>query len=571
MMSKETKVAENPIWTGEELGNKPSSVSPSPAGSSKQRIHDDTLDENRKEVGMQQPKETSAIEAGNDMFKVFSEKEVNDIRAMMNVKTSVNPFFHQDEFNACERLKMVLGIVLIPIRILLISLVVLVMWFFIFIGTSCCYNPDKPVSYPRKLFIHPLQPLGRLILLIMGVVRIKVIGKRAKKVDAPVLIAAPHSTAIDALVLGSLVGPFSGFAKAEVSKVPFVGNMGRFVQTVWVDRSSAEKKKKSLQVYTHRVQKLVNNEENWNSFVTFPEGTCTNRKSLITFKRGAFVPGAPCQLALFKWANRQGFGCGSFDPTWTSSGPNRGYMFLRLLSQIFTTLTVEFSEVIIPTEEEKVDSVLYASRVREVAAEILKLPMSEHSYPDTFLSHYCKKLKVKADKVCNFEFQDLIELNLNRAVDDKLDFSLAAGKRLLKKFALSLPEGEIRKQGLMNLNQFANSLNMAVTKPVSAVFNCIDKDVQGSIDFKGYFVVLSYIVSITEAAIESEGLSIEKVIEKMRSIEDEKIAKKWQQFEARRSKATKIEKDGTDKTVAYLANNQEELFLYFQLIKLYAA
>lgn len=61
--------------------------------------------------------------------------------------------------------------------------------------------------------------------------------------------------------------------------------------------------------------------------VVFPEGTCTNRKSLIKFKRGAFVPGAPVQTILLRWPYR------FFDPTWTSS-TNRIVKIFRLLSQV---------------------------------------------------------------------------------------------------------------------------------------------------------------------------------------------------------------------------------------------
>lgn len=49
--------------------------------------------------------------------------------------------------------------------------------------------------------------------------------------------------------------------------------------------------------------------------MVFPEGTCTNRSCLITFKPGAFYPGVPVQPVLIRYNNRTD----SF--TWTWDGP----------------------------------------------------------------------------------------------------------------------------------------------------------------------------------------------------------------------------------------------------------
>ena len=55
-------------------------------------------------------------------------------------------------------------------------------------------------------------------------------------------------------------------------------------------------KKYSLAVirkFFFQVKKRSTNEDA--QIGIFPEGTCTNRSSLITFKGGAFIPGVPVQ------------------------------------------------------------------------------------------------------------------------------------------------------------------------------------------------------------------------------------------------------------------------------------
>lgn len=47
----------------------------------------------------------------------------------------------------------------------------------------------------------------------------------------------------------------------------------------------------------------------------FPEGTCTNRSCLITFKHGAFYPGVPVQPVCIRYPNKLD------TVTWTWEGP----------------------------------------------------------------------------------------------------------------------------------------------------------------------------------------------------------------------------------------------------------
>jgi lysophosphatidylcholine acyltransferase/lyso-PAF acetyltransferase len=42
----------------------------------------------------------------------------------------------------------------------------------------------------------------------------------------------------------------------------------------------------------------------WQQVLIFPEGTCTNRSCLITFRTGAFVPGVAVQPVIIRWGHQ---------------------------------------------------------------------------------------------------------------------------------------------------------------------------------------------------------------------------------------------------------------------------
>jgi 1-acyl-sn-glycerol-3-phosphate acyltransferase len=114
-----------------------------------------------------------------------------------------------------------------------------------------------------------------------------------------------------------------------------------------VDRDSATGKEEALESMSDRVR-----QPGTEYFLAFPEGTCTNRRSLIQFKRGAFHPGVPVQPVCVR------FPYTFFDPAWTAGGPSRAWMVLRLLSQFYNRMEVTLMPVIRPTEEEKVSNVI---------------------------------------------------------------------------------------------------------------------------------------------------------------------------------------------------------------------
>lgn len=127
----------------------------------------------------------------------------------------------------------------------------------------------------------------RLCLRILG---IEVLLHGVPSRQRPTLFVANHSSYLDIMVLGSLIGG-SFIAKSEVRSWPFFGLLARLQRTVFVDRKQAS-------VSLHRAS-IVTRLEAGDRLVLFPEGTSSDGNRTLPFKSALFsvaqvrVNGAP--------------------------------------------------------------------------------------------------------------------------------------------------------------------------------------------------------------------------------------------------------------------------------------
>lgn len=85
-----------------------------------------------------------------------------------------------------------------------------------------------------------------------------------------------------------------------------------YTQPVYVWREDPNSRHNTIREIQRRV---TDPDQEWQQILIFPEGTCTNRKGLITFKPGAFIPGVPVQPVCIRYPNR-------LDTlSWTWQGP----------------------------------------------------------------------------------------------------------------------------------------------------------------------------------------------------------------------------------------------------------
>lgn len=78
---------------------------------------------------------------------------------------------------------------------------------------------------------------------------------------------------------------------------PFSAELMKLAQPVYVYREDRDSRQKTIAELKRRAQ----TGGLWPQFLIFPEGTTTNRKALITFKAGAFIPGMPVQPVVLRY------------------------------------------------------------------------------------------------------------------------------------------------------------------------------------------------------------------------------------------------------------------------------
>jgi hypothetical protein len=169
-------------------------------------------------------------------------------------------------------------------------------------------------------------------------------------------------------------------AKAEVLKAPFLGTIAKAQQTILVHRGSAQSRHDVSVEISRRTQWKVKAPEevrrrhgDWPPLLIFPEATCTNSKSVIEFKYGAFAPLMPVQPVVLDF--RQNY----LDVSWVGRCPV-ALTVIRMMCQLYNTLQVRYLPVHVPNPGETVP--LFALRVRASIAATLGVPMTDHNFLD---------------------------------------------------------------------------------------------------------------------------------------------------------------------------------------------
>ncbi|XP_012508109.1 PREDICTED: lysophosphatidylcholine acyltransferase 2, partial [Propithecus coquereli] len=137
---------------------------------------------------------------------------------------------------------------------------------------------EKRTFEGPKITETALKFLGRAMFFSMGFI-VTVKGKIASPLEAPVFVVAPHSTFFDGIAC-VVAGLPSMVSRSENAQVPLIGRLLRAVQPVLVSRVDPDSRKNTI----NEIIKRATSEGKWPQILVFPEGTCTNRSCLITFK-----------------------------------------------------------------------------------------------------------------------------------------------------------------------------------------------------------------------------------------------------------------------------------------------
>ncbi|EEB14333.1 conserved hypothetical protein [Pediculus humanus corporis] len=296
---------------------------------------------------------------------------------------------------------------------------------------------------------------------------VKVKGKQATSKEAPVLAVAPHSSYFDALSVVYLGGP-SVVAKGETGILPLFGKLINYTQPVYVWRDDHDSRQNTIKEIIER----ANSELDWPQVLIFPEGTCTNRSCLITFKSGAFYPGVPVQPVCIRYPNKLD------TVTWTWEGPGVLKLLWLTLTQIHSCCEIEFLPVYKPNKEEKNDPRLFANNVRKVMARALGIPVSNYTYDDCKLMNRAKQMKLPyAGK--------LVEVQRLRQALGLTESNME------EKIIRSSNYKSIIKSPMMSYYQFTEALKLSPNNSLaSQLFKLCDKKSIGVIDFRDYLLTV---------------------------------------------------------------------------------
>ncbi|XP_053722622.1 lysophosphatidylcholine acyltransferase 2 [Synchiropus splendidus] len=378
----------------------------------------------------------------------------------------INPFVQDTKLSKADIAKCVLlGIFLVPIRAVLLSLVLTVTWPVAVIITfkHPLKGAEPMTGWRRFLCQNVMAFLGRAYYFCMGF-RVVVKGRQVTSHEAPILAVAPHSTFFDGIVC-IIAGLPSTVSRVENLATPIFGRFVRCLQPVLVSRKDPDSRKNTIQEIDSRAK----SGGLWPQVLIFPEGTCTNRSCLITFKQGAFIPGVPVQPILLRYPNRLD------TVTWTWQGFSSRTLLLLTLSQLYTTVEIEFLPPHIPTEEEKKSPALLASRVREIMAAALGVPVTDHTYEDC-------RLMISAGELTLPMEAGLVEFT---KISRKLNLKWDNLKKELEGFATMATSC---KGGRITISEFAKFLKLPVNPALEELFTLFDRNGDGTIDFREYVI-----------------------------------------------------------------------------------
>ncbi|NXL92283.1 PCAT2 acyltransferase, partial [Alectura lathami] len=145
-----------------------------------------------------------------------------------------------------------LGIILLPLRLIFMIFLLLLSWLFTSIAT---FRHTGGGSVPlkgwrRRMVQTTLSCLTRTLFFVMGF-QVKVKGKVASPLEAPIFVVAPHSSFFDAIV-SALTGMPSIVSRAENLSTPVFGTILSSIQPVAVSRQDPDSRKNTVTEITKR-------------------------------------------------------------------------------------------------------------------------------------------------------------------------------------------------------------------------------------------------------------------------------------------------------------------------------
>lgn len=401
-------------------------------------------------------------------FKTLQDLELNLYSYIPVLKTVAerpaveNPFISKLKVTRWDKCRIILLCFLIPFRMMILgsSLIVACAIAKLFLIGYIEVEPLIPFRGLRKLGQEFMYILCRICAFSCGFHDIKI--KGALSPETRIIVAAPHSSFID-IFATMLVGHHSAVTRTENVKSYFIGNCIRLMQPTEVQREAKDSK-----IYGIKEIKRRANTMEWPPTLIFPEGTCTNRESLIFFKPGAFYPGLPVQPMILRYKDDMDYA------SWTVIGRNALSLLCLMMTRLNNKMELEILPVYKPSQEEINDPFLYARNVRERVAKVDNTPVTDHSYEDCRLMLEAERLKMPIET-------GLVEYyKLNRLIGINCDYMMEQ----LHKFS----KIDLNLDGFIDLDEFCDYLNLPATEEIQIIFHLYDIHKNNRISFRHFLI-----------------------------------------------------------------------------------
>uniref|UniRef100_A0A671XVA5 Lysophosphatidylcholine acyltransferase 1 n=1 Tax=Sparus aurata TaxID=8175 RepID=A0A671XVA5_SPAAU len=351
-------------------------------------------------------------------------------------------------------------VTLFPIRLLMAAFMMLLAWPFAFLASvGRSETTVEPQCLWRRLVDIILKIIMRVMWFAGGFHWMKVKGRRALPAEAPILTLAPHSSYFDAIPVTMTMA--SIVMKAESKDIPLWGTLIKYIRPVFVSRSDQDSRKKTVE----EIRRRAHSGGEWPQIMIFPEGTCTNRSCLITFKPGAFIPAVPVQPVVIRYPNKL---VRLFEILWLT------------LCQLHNEFVIEFLPIYTPSEEEKRNPALFAINVRRIMAKALGVPITDYSFEDCQLAMAEGQLRLPVD-TCLLEYAKLVR---------RLGLKPKNTEKVLQEYGNRARKLEGQKLGL---DDFAQFLDVPVSDMLRDMFALFDEHDDNCMDIREYVIALSVV------------------------------------------------------------------------------
>uniref|UniRef100_A0A3Q3R4U3 Phospholipid/glycerol acyltransferase domain-containing protein n=1 Tax=Monopterus albus TaxID=43700 RepID=A0A3Q3R4U3_MONAL len=354
-------------------------------------------------------------------------------------------------------------VTLFPIRLFVAAFMMLLAWPFAFLASA---GRSETAVEPQCLWRRVVDIILKIIMRTMwfagGFHWMTVKGQRALPTEAPILTLAPHSSFFDAIPVTMTMA--SIVMKAESKDIPVWGTLIKYIRPVFVSRSDQDSRRKTVE----EIKRRAHSGGEWPQIMIFPEGTCTNRSCLITFKPGAFIPAVPVQPVVIRYPNKLVLLISRFKILWLT------------LCQLHNEFVIEFLPIYTPSEEEKKNPALFAINVRRVMAKALGVPITDYSFEDCQLAMAEGQLRLPVD-TCLLEFAKLIR---------RLGLKPRNSEKVLQEYGNRARKLEGQKLALVDFAQF---LDVPVSDMLQDMFALFDEHEENYMDIREYVIALSVV------------------------------------------------------------------------------